>query len=160
KYNTPGNIIDFARLGFAAATINYRLTKEVPYPAQLDDCRAAIRWLRSHAAEYQLDPKRFGAYGNSAGGHLALLLALFVDPVDRGKPIEQSCRVQAAISDSGPIDLVAQYRQGALRTVVERLMGGAPDVGRLPLYEQASPSQYVSAEGPPLLLIYGEADGQ
>jgi acetyl esterase/lipase len=159
-YGVPGNIVDFARLGFAAATINYRLSKEAPYPAALEDCRDAIRWLRQHAAEYQLDASRIGAYGNSAGGHLALLLGLLEDPADRGKPLEQSSRVQATVSDSGPIDLLAEDRNGVLRTVIRRFMGGAPDGDRLALFEQASPSHYVSAKGPPLLLIYGEADRQ
>jgi acetyl esterase/lipase len=159
-YGVPGNIVDFARLGFAAATINYRLSKEAPYPAALEDCRAAIRWLREHAAEYQLDAKQIGVYGNSAGGHLAMLLGLFDDPADRGKPLEQSSRVQAVASDSGPIDLLADDRNGVLRTVIRRFMGGSPEGDRLATFEQASPSHYVSANGPPLLLIYGEADRQ
>jgi acetyl esterase/lipase len=160
RHGVPGNIVDFARLGFAAATINYRLAGEAPYPAALDDCRAAVRWLRAHATAYHLDAKRIGAYGNSAGGHLALLLGLLEDPADRGKPLEQSSRVQAAASDSGPLDLLVQYRQNELRTVIGRFMGGAPDGERQTLYEQASPSRYVSPTGVPLLLIYGEADGQ
>ncbi|HET6327674.1 MAG TPA: alpha/beta hydrolase [Planctomycetaceae bacterium] len=160
RFGVPGNIVDFARLGFAAATINYRLAGEAPYPAALDDCRAAVRWLREHAIAYQLDAKRIGAYGNSAGGHLALLLALVEDPADRGKPLEQSSRVQAAASDSGPLDLIDQYRQGALRTVVGRFMGGTPEGTRQATYQQASPSHYIAAKGAPLLLIYGEADGQ
>jgi acetyl esterase/lipase len=159
-YGVPGNIVDFARLGFAAATINYRLSKEAPYPAALEDCRAAIRWLREHAAEYQLDAKQIGVYGNSAGGHLALLLGLLADPADHGKPLEQSSRVQAVASDSGPIDLLADYRNGAIRTVIGRFMGGSPEGARLALFEQASPGHYVSAQGSPLLLIYGEADAQ
>jgi acetyl esterase/lipase len=160
RHGVPGNIVDFARLGFAAATINYRLAGEAPYPAALDDCRAAVRWLRAHATAYHLDAKRIGAYGNSAGGHLALLLALLEDPTDRGKRLEQSSRVQAAASDSGPLDLVVQYRQNELRTVIGRFMGGAPDGERQALYEQVSPSRHVSPTGVPLLLIYGEADGQ
>jgi dipeptidyl aminopeptidase/acylaminoacyl peptidase len=68
--------------------------------------------------------------------------------------------VQAAVSDSGPLDLIDQYRQGALRTVVGRFLGGPPDGERRTLYEQASPSRYISPKGVPLLLIYGEADGQ
>jgi acetyl esterase/lipase len=159
-YGVPGNIVDFARLGFAAATINYRLSKEAPYPAALEDCRAAIRWLREHAAEYQLDAKQIGVYGNSAGGHLAMLLGLLEDPADRGKLLEQSSRVQAVASDSGPIDLLADDRNGVLRTVIRRFMGGSPDGDRLATFGQASPNHYVSAKGPPLLLIYGEADAQ
>jgi acetyl esterase/lipase len=160
SHGVPGNIVDFARLGFVAATINYRLSKDAPYPAALEDCRAAILWLRKHAAEYQLDAKRIGVYGNSAGGHLALLLALLDDPADRDKPLEQSSRVQAAASDSGPIDLLADYRNGALRTVIGRFMGGSPEGDRLARFEQASPGHYVFGKGPALLLIYGEADAQ
>jgi acetyl esterase/lipase len=159
-HGVPGNIVEFARLGFAAATINYRLSKEAPYPAALEDCRAAIRWLREHATEYQLDATQVGVYGNSAGGHLALLLGLLEDPADHSKPLEQSSRVQAVASDSGPIDLLADYRNGALRTVIGRFMGGSPEGARLALFEQASPGHSVSAKGPPLLLIYGEADAQ
>jgi acetyl esterase/lipase len=160
KLGVPGNVVDFARMGFAAATINYRMSREAPYPAALDDCRAAIRWLRAHAAEYELDAGRIGAYGNSAGGHLALLLALAEDPADRGKPIDQSSRVQAAASDSGPIDLGADYRRGTLRAVIDGFMGGPPAGDRAAQYERASPSHYVSSQGPPLLFIYGELDTQ
>ena len=59
----PGNIIDFARLGFVAITINYRLSGEAPFPAALDDCRCAVRWLRANADKYHIDPARIGAYG-------------------------------------------------------------------------------------------------
>ena len=72
EHHVPANIVDFARLGFAAATINYRLSKEALYPAAVDDCRDAVRWLRQHADEYGLDARQFGQWGNSAGGHLAL----------------------------------------------------------------------------------------
>jgi acetyl esterase/lipase len=157
----PGNIRDFAELGFVAAAINYRLSKEAPYPAALDDCRCAIRWLRAHAAQYEVDPARIGAYGNSAGGHLALLLALTDGPAEPGEPYSrESSGVQAAVSDSGPIDLIHQAREGAIQTVVRRFMGGPPDEPRVAEYRRASPSEYVAAKGPPMLLIYGEADEQ
>src|SRR3569623_1368896 len=57
----PGNIIDFAKLGFVAATINYRLSGEAPFPAALHDCQCAVRWLRAHADKYHIDPKAIGA---------------------------------------------------------------------------------------------------
>jgi len=57
----PGNIIDFAKLGFVAATINYRLSAEAPFPAALHDCQCAVRWLRAHADKYHIDPKAIGA---------------------------------------------------------------------------------------------------
>ena len=76
EHGVPGNIVDFAALGFVAVTINYRLAGEAPFPAALEDCKCAVRWLRAHAKEYQLDPHKIGAFGNSAGGHLAMLLGM------------------------------------------------------------------------------------
>lgn len=156
------NIIDFARLGFASVTINYRLSREKIYPAGLEDCECAIRWLRAHAGQCGLDPQRIGAWGNSAGGHLALMLALPDEPVLASDAPwrDHSSRVQSAASDSGPVDLVVQYRQGVLRGVVDMFMGGAPEGARLKSYEAASPSTYVSKIKVPLLLIYGVADEQ
>ena len=135
EHGVPGNIVDFAALGFVAATINYRLAAEAPFPAALEDCKNAVRWLRAHAKEYNLDPGRIGAYGNSAGGHLAMLLGM----IDKDAHLEgdgpyrdESSLVQAVVSDSGPIDLLDQYRRGALRQVVERFMGGPPEGDRSP----------------------------
>jgi acetyl esterase/lipase len=161
----PGNIMDFATLGFVALTINYRMSGEAPFPAALDDCRCAIRWLRAHAAEYHVDPQRIGAWGNSAGGHLALLLAMMPPPtaVDEAEPYaDQSSQVQAAVSDSGPIDLLTQYEHNQLREVIQRFMGGPPEGARRAEYQRASPLSYVSAtiKTPPLMLIYGDADTQ
>ena len=76
EHGVPGNIVNFAALGFVAVTINYRLSSEAPFPAALEDCKTAVRWLRAHANDYHLDRDHIGAYGNSAGGHLALLLGM------------------------------------------------------------------------------------
>lgn len=159
----PGNIIDFARLGFVAVTINYRLSGEARFPAALEDCQCAVRWLRSRADEYHIDPERIGALGNSAGGHLALLLGMTeADPsVADDRPWSKfSSRVQAVVSDSGPVDLVAQHEQGTLRKVVEEFLGGGPEGPRLVTYRQASPTNYAGNALPPLLLIYGVEDSQ
>jgi acetyl esterase/lipase len=159
----PGNIIDFARLGFVAATINYRLSGEAPWPAALHDCRCAVRFLRAHAKEYGIDPERIGAWGNSAGGHLALMLGMAgkdAVPGDDGPWQDESSAVQAVVSDSGPLDLVHQYHHKQVHTVIEKLLGGPPEGARLADYKQASPVSYVSAKLPPLMLIYGEADNQ
>ncbi len=151
KHGVPGNIEDFAALGFVAVTINYRLSDEAPFPAALEDCRSVVRWLREHAAEYDVDPDHIGAYGNSAGGHLALLL---------GMTGERADRVQAAASDSGPVDLLGQYRSNRLREVVGRFLGGPPEGDRVAAYRRASPAQQISKATPPLLLMYGGADEQ
>jgi len=152
KHGVPGNIEEFAELGFIAVTINYRMSKEAPFPAALDDCKAAVRWLREHAADYNLDPDHIGAYGNSAGGHLALHLGMGNE--------DAASRVQAAVSDSGPLDLKFQHESGALRGIVHQFVGGPPEGDRLKLYGQASPSEQIGKDTPPLLLIYGVSDGQ
>jgi acetyl esterase/lipase len=163
EHGVPGNIVEFARLGFVAAAINYRLSSEAPFPAALEDCQDALRFLRVHAEQYHIDTGRIGAYGNSAGGHLALLLGLIEGSADgqsdKPRPALSSC-IQAVVSDSGPLDLVRQYEQNQLRSVVERFMGGTPTGNRLAEYKRASPISYVSKRTPPLLLIYGVTDEQ
>jgi acetyl esterase/lipase len=163
EHGVPGNIVDFAALGFVAVTINYRLSREAPFPAALEDCKNAVRWLRAHAHDYNLDPARLGAYGNSAGGHLAMLLGM----VDKSAGLEgdgpfqdQSSLVQAVASDSGPIDLVAQYRGSAIREVCTRFMGGPPEGERAAVYKQASPAHRITPATAPLLLLYGVDDSQ
>src|SRR5579864_2493449 len=83
--------------GYAVANIDYRLTNEAVFPAQIQDCRAAIRWLRAHAAEYRLNSDRIGVWGESAGGHLAALLGTSADAkeFDAGSSDTSSVRVQA-----------------------------------------------------------------
>jgi acetyl esterase/lipase len=163
EHGVPGNIVDFAAIGFVAVTINYRLSGEAPFPAALEDCKNAVRWLRAHAKDYDLDRDHIGAYGNSAGGHLALLLGM-VGKAARiegdGPYPDQSSRVQAVVSDSGPIDLVDQYRGGVLRQVCEQFMGGPPEGARAAAYRSASPADQINPETPPLLLIYGVEDAQ
>jgi acetyl esterase/lipase len=163
KHGVPGNIEDFAELGFVAVTINYRLAPDAPFPAALEDCKCAVRWLRAHAKEYNVDPDHIGAYGNSAGGHLALLLAM----IGRQAGFEgdgpyrvQSSAVQAAVSDSGPIDLTYQFCHNRLKQVVTDFMGGPPEGEREALYRKASPARLISQQTPSLLLIYGGADEQ
>ncbi len=163
RYGVPGNIEEFADLGFVAATIDYRLSAEAPYPAALEDCKCAVRWLRTHARDYNIDPKHIGAYGNSAGGHLALLLGMTGKDAaleGDGPYRNESSAVQAAVSDSGPIDLLYQEQHSSIRGVVRRFLGGPPEGERIAAYRQASPSHHVSADTPPLLLIYGVPDDQ
>ncbi len=163
EHGVPGNIVDFAALGFVTVTINYRLSGEAPFPAALEDCKNAVRWLRAHARDYNLVPDHIGAFGNSAGGHLALLLGMVGKDAHLegdGPYQDQSSLVQAVVSDSGPIDLVEQYRLGALRQVCARFMGGPPEGGRAATYRRASPAEQISPATPPLLLIYGVEDNQ
>lgn len=160
---TPGNIIDFAKLGFVAVTINYRLSREARFPAALQDCRCAVRWLRAHAKEYQVDPDAIGAWGNSAGGHLALLLGMADTtsiPDDDGPYREFSSRVQSIVSDSGPIDLRHQVEHNQIPDAIKLFLGGAPGAAGAGDYDLASPIRHVSPKTPPIMLIYGVDDEQ
>ncbi|MEX2115065.1 MAG: alpha/beta hydrolase [Pirellulales bacterium] len=151
---TPGNIFDFAEQGLAAATMNYRLSGEAPYPVALEDCQRAIAWLRSNAERFHIDPTRVGVYGNSAGGHLALLMAMA--QTEGALPTQ----VQAAASDSGPLDLEFGHSHNQLLVVIEKFLGGPPAAGRIEAYRRASPANHVAANLPPLLLLYGAKDEQ
>jgi len=159
----PGNIIDFAKMGFFAAAIDYRLSKEAPFPAALEDCKCAVRWLRANRDKYHVDPDRIGAIGGSAGAHLALMLAL-VDASagleGDGPYQEYSSAVQAVVSDSGPLDLLHQYQHQQIDKAILSFMGGPPEGERIAEYRRASPVNYISPKCPPVLLIYGESDTQ
>ena len=163
KHGVPGNIEEFAELGFVAATINYRLSGEAPFPAALEDCKCAVRWLRAHAKNYDLDPKHIGAYGNSAGGHLAMLLGMVGKAAGLegdGPHQDESSLVQAVASDSGPIDLQYQFQHDQLKEVVAQFLGGSPEGERAVVYRKASPLHQIGPDTPPLLLLYGGADSQ
>jgi len=150
---------DAARRGYVAVTITYRLVPEHLFPAAVEDCKCAVRWLRAHAEKWNLDPDRIGAIGGSAGGHLAMMLGA-MDEEDglegEGGWAETSSRVQAVVSYVGPTDLTADYPQMS-RNIVERFIGGTkedmPDS-----YRRASPITYVDADDPPMLLYQGTKD--
>ena len=154
--------------GYAVVSINYRLTGEAPFPAQIHDCKAAIRWVRSHAREYGFDPDRVGVWGSSAGGHLVALMGTSggVKELegDVGGNLEQSSRVQAVCDFCGPASFRREdfeddqtVRVGNGLEVVELLLGG-------PLKENgekarlASPVEHASKDDPPFLIVHGEKD--
>jgi acetyl esterase/lipase len=155
--------IGFANRGYAVASVEYRLTGVAPFPAQIEDCRAAIRWLRANAARYNLDPNRVGAWGGSAGGHLVALLGTSGDVTKwdavGGHP-DQSARVQAVCDFCGPSNFVVEDLPGHARTAqspVGRLLGGPVDERKVEA-RQASPVTYVSGDDPPFLIVHGDQD--
>ncbi len=102
--------------GYAAASIDYRLTTTAPFPAQIEDCKAAVRWLRANASTYHLDPDHIGVWGHSAGGHLAALLGTsggVRELEGTGDNMSYSSRVQAVCDVSGPSDLVRLYLEAS-----------------------------------------------
>ncbi len=152
--------------GLATASINYRLLPAAPFPAQLQDCKAAIRFLRAHAAEFRLDPARIGVWGESAGGNLAALLGTTagVAELEDGDRAGLS-RVQAVCDWFGPTDLPALLAQA--RTVpptsplaketatILALLGALPPAE---LQRQASPLAFVSPDDAPFLIVHGDRD--
>ena len=153
---TSGRTLLARGLG-AEANLDYRPGEVAPFPAQIEDCKAAIRWLRAHAKEYNLDPDRFAVAGHSAGSHLAVLLGTSGDTrqFDVGANLDQSSRVQAVVDQAGPIDLMLHPTHPA----VIKLLGGPPGEKRA-LAAMANPLTYLSKDAhvPPFLIVQGEAD--
>lgn len=159
----------FLRKGYAIASINYRLSHHAIFPAQLQDCKAAIRWLRAQAKTYKLNPDRFAAYGGSAGGHLAALIGTTGDikTFDVGGHLTLSSSVQAVCDYYGPSDflynennLSAEFskRLNDPSAAVPRLLGG-PVKERRDAARKASPVTYVTNQAlPPFLIIHGDKD--
>ena len=151
--------------GYAIASINYRLSQHAAFPAQIQDCKTAVRWLRAHADTYGLDPHRFGAWGSSAGGHLVALLGTSGDvkDFDVGPHLDLSSRVQAVCDYFGPSDFVAlaqsrdASRPATFMSPESRLIGAFvldhPDKAA-----RANPITYVSTDDPPFLIVHGDSD--
>ena len=152
----PSQVSLLAERGFLCVSINYRLSGEAKFPASIEDCKCAIRWLRAHADEYYIDPQAIGVWGSSAGGHLAMLAgcASEEDGLEGDGGWEgYSSRVQAVCSFFGPADLTSLFiPQDCCELIGESLEE------RADLYTAASPINYVSAGDPPLLMVHGSAD--
>jgi acetyl esterase/lipase len=155
--------------GYAVASVDYRLIDVAPFPAQIVDCRAAIRWLKAHASEYNLDPKRIGVWGASAGGHLVALLGTVNQKStwdDIGGNSDQSPQVQAVCDYYGPANLMLDAfptpnatpeKQAARNERFSALFGG-PIGERQDLAREMSPIAHVSSDDPPFLIVHGEID--
>lgn len=161
------NAARWLREGYAVAAVNYRLSGDAVFPAQIEDCKAAVRWLRAHAGRYGYDPERFGVYGTSAGGHLAAMVGTTGGPsaFEVGEHLDVSSRVQAVVDNYGATDFLQmdahRLPEGQIHDAPDspesELIGGAiqdhPDKVRA-----ASPITYVSADDPPFLVVHGDRD--
>jgi acetyl esterase/lipase len=155
--------------GYAIASVDYRLTPVAPFPANVHDLKAAIRFLRARAGEYGCDSRRIAIVGSSAGGHLAALVGVtnghkeLEGPV--GNHLDQSSAVQAIVSFYGASNLRTILKQSTPHGLnvrvpaLELLLGGQPDEKPV-LAALASPVSHVDASDPPLLLIHGDQDPQ
>lgn len=148
--------------GYAVASINYRLSQHDVYPAQIEDCKAAIRWLRGNAAKFHIDPKRIGVWGASAGGHLVALLGTagaVSEWENRGVHNDQSSRVQAVCNWFGPTDFM-QFSPEVVanpKSALAILIGGPLSANKEKV-AKANPITFVSRETPPFLIMHGDED--
>ena len=147
--------------GYAVASLNYRLSQHAVYPAQIEDCKTAVRWLRANAAKYRLDPDHFGAWGASAGGHLVALLGTTgeVKELDgKGANLDQSSRVQCVVDWCGPTDFTSFAAMADVPTSpVAKLLGGVVKEHR-ELAEKASPAKFANRNSAPFLIQHGDKD--
>lgn len=152
------------RADYVGASVGYRLSGEAVWPAQIHDCKAAIRFLRSHAKDYGADPDRIGVFGASAGGHLVTLLGE-TDGVSEfegnGGTPGVSTKVTCVVNYFGPSDLVALHpvlkpKDGS-PSLIEHLIGGSIEE-KGDLAKQASPLQYATEYAAPMLTVHGTKD--
>lgn len=151
-----GPAIQFATKGFAVASMSYRYSRHATFPAQIHDCKAAVRWLRAHAQIHSLDIDSIGVWGASAGGHLASMLGLTAD----NELLEgtlgnstQSSAVQAVVDWFGPTDFMTL---GPRDTRTQFLGGDAlahPDKANA-----ASPIRFVTDRACPFFIVHGDQD--
>ena len=153
-------IESLAAQGYVAVSVGYRLAPKAKFPAQIEDAKTAVRFLRANAAKFGLDPTRVAALGFSAGGHLAALLGTTDKDAGFDGPLypEQSSAVQCVVDFFGPTDLTLYAEaEGIEKAYMVPLLGtryGAkPEV-----YRKASPLEHVSKSAPPFLILHGTAD--
>jgi acetyl esterase/lipase len=149
--------------GYAVVSINYRLSQHAAFPAQIHDCKAAIRWLRANAKKYHLDADHIGVAGASAGGHLVNLLGLTANVKEfegAGGNAEQSSRVQAVIDMCGPSDFVGLAKTAKHPERVAALLGETKEsvFGNTEKLRRVSPLTYVGRDAAPFLIMQGDKD--
>jgi acetyl esterase/lipase len=150
-----------ARMGYVGVTVEYRLVPTARFPSQVEDCKAAVRWMRANANAYRIRADRIGVVGFSAGGHLASMLGV-TDEKDGlegdGGNAGQSSRVQAVVSFFGPEDFSTRdWPRDLEREVIVPFLGGS-FADRADAYRKASPVSYVTRNAPPFLLFHGRLD--
>ncbi|MGH2413478.1 MAG: alpha/beta hydrolase fold domain-containing protein, partial [Microcystaceae cyanobacterium] len=176
KESCPGEVV--AKRGYILACINYRSSTQAIFPAQIHDVKNAVRWLRSHADKYNLDPNRIGAWGESAGGHLSALLGTSagIKALEGNSQAPSiSSKIQAVCDWYGPTDftqvppafeepitpaVLEKYKNAPWAIYTEathRLLGG-PVSKNLKLASLANPINYIDSNDPPFLILHGELD--
>jgi acetyl esterase/lipase len=155
-----------AKEGYFCASIEYRHSQEALFPAQIEDCKCAIRYLRSKTEEYHINPDKIGVWGPSAGGHLAALLGTsggVKELEGNGGHAEFSSRVNAVVDWFGPTDFLKMDAAGSVQkhnntTSPESRLIGGPIQENKEKVKKANPITYVDASDPPFLIMHGSSD--
>ncbi|MEZ6114599.1 MAG: alpha/beta hydrolase [Pirellulaceae bacterium] len=165
KWHMTRHARETAEAGYTVVAIDYRLAPKHPFPAQIEDCRAALRWMTDNAERYKIDTRRLAAYGYSAGGHLACLLGL--EDVRPNADGQAGAEGQAAVgAANAPARLSAIVAGGAPcdfrdlppnNTALAYFLGGSR-AEKPKTYEQASPAAYATADDPPTFFFHGGSD--
>ncbi len=144
----------FAKCGYVSVNIDYRLAPRFVFPAQIHDCKKAVRWMRENAKLYQIDPDRIGVFGYSAGAHLAALLGTtgLANGLE-GELSATSSRVQAVAAGAGPMNLMKYPQSELIVQFLHATIQGNPEI-----FRQASPIASVSKDNPPMFLYHGRWD--
>lgn len=151
--------VRYAQRGYVVVSISYRLSKEAPFPAAVEDAKCAVRWMRANADKYKVDPNHICVLGGSAGGHLATMVGYSCDQKDlegSGGWPGISSRVQAVVDIYGPCDLTIPKLRDA--DSVRQFLAGKTFDEAPELYKKASPLFYLSKDDPPTLILHGTLD--
>lgn len=150
-------LLDFAKRGWITATVTYRLRKQAKFPAAVEDVNCAVKWIKTHAAEYKIDAENIAIVGGSAGAHLAMLTAFTADSLQFSTDCENrgSATVRALVDIYGPVDLTVDY--AISNKNVQKFLGGTfTDIPAI--YATASPINYLHKNIPPTLILHGSID--
>ena len=168
KNSGGGKVAPYVATGkFVGASIGYRLSAEAQWPAQIHDCKAAIRWIKAHAAEHGLDPKRIAVWGTSAGGHLVAMLGVSDGVADLegsiGSHTDQNAKVKCVVNFFGPAEMLtmgdhpSKIDHDSPEAPEAKLIGGPlkenPDKAK-----NASPIEHVTPDDAPSLIVHGTKD--
>jgi acetyl esterase/lipase len=154
-------IEQLAKHNFVAVTVSYRFAPKYTFPAQIEDCKAAARFLRANAEKYAINPDRIGAVGASAGGHLACLMGAADASAGlegKGGNPKQSSRVQAVVSYFGPTDFTSKNWSNFVETTFLIPFLGGTYEEKMDLYRKCSPIVYCTKDDPPFLFFHGTKD--
>lgn len=165
KASCPPARNGFAERGYAVASIGYRLSGQATFPAQIEDCKAAISWLRQNAQKFNLDVERFGVWGSSAGGHLAAMVGTTgeVSEFGSGPSSPFPSHVRAVCDFYGPTDFHAfvtepGYESHAAKRSPESKLIGGPVLESPEEVKKVNPITYVTDDDPPFLIVHGDQD--